>query len=72
MSLDFDVVSQIMYAREGEVQPGDEVKVARYESKMFDWKRDVVVKGADNQSTAEDMSHELNKLQNNFGGYWCE
>jgi hypothetical protein len=47
MSLDFDVVSQIMYEREGEVQPADGAKVARYKSKMFDWKRDVVVKGAD-------------------------
>jgi hypothetical protein len=39
---------------------------------MFDWKRDVVVKGADNQPATEDMSHEMNKLQNNFDGYWCE
>jgi hypothetical protein len=72
MSLDFDVVSQIMYERDAQVQPGDEPKVARYKSKMFDWKRDVVVKGADNQATAEDMSYEMNKLQNNFDGYWCE
>ncbi len=72
MSLDLDVVSQIMYVREGEVEPGDEAKVARYERKLFDWKRDVVVDHADNQPTAEDMSHEMIQLQNNLNGYWCE
>jgi hypothetical protein len=72
MSLDLDVVSRIMYEREGEVQPGDEAKVARYESKLFDWKRDVLVGRAGNQPTAEDMSHEMTQLQSNLNGYWCE
>jgi hypothetical protein len=56
-----------MYVREGEVEPGDEAKVARYERKLFDWKRDVVVDHADNQQTAEDMSHEMiQHLQTSF------
>lgn len=67
MSLDLVVVSMIMYQHKGEVKPGDETKVVRYKNKIFDWKRDVVVEGADN-----DISARMNKVENNFDGYWCE
>jgi hypothetical protein len=42
MSLDLDVVSQVFYLREGEVNPGDEAKVERLETKLSDWYRNVV------------------------------
>jgi hypothetical protein len=42
--LDLDLVSQIMYLREGDINPGDEEKVDRYEKKIAEWQRDVVEK----------------------------
>jgi hypothetical protein len=42
MSLDLPLVSLVMYLQEGEVNPGDEGKVIRFEKKMSDWRRDVV------------------------------
>jgi hypothetical protein len=42
MSLDLALVSQIMYLREGEVNPGDESRVVRYKKKMSDWRQDAV------------------------------
>jgi hypothetical protein len=72
MSLDLDVVSMTMYQRKGEVKPGDKAKVVRYKSKMFDWKHDVVIEGADNQPATEDMSAKMDKVENNFDVYWCE
>ena len=71
MSLDLDLVSQIMYLREGEVNPGDEAKVARYEKKLSDWKRDVHGK-SQIIATKEDMSSEMHQLATNLEGYWCE
>jgi hypothetical protein len=71
MSLDLNLVSQIMYLREGEVNPGDEAKVVRYESQLSDWKRDVHG-NSKIIPTKEDMSSEMHQLGNNFGGYWCE
>jgi hypothetical protein len=71
MSLDLDVVSQIMYLHQGEVKPGDEVKVVRYKSKLYDWKRNVI-DGDNNKPTTEDMSANMIQLQNNFDGYWWE
>ncbi len=71
MSLDLDVLSQIMYLHEGEVKPGDKVKVVRYQSKLFDWKGHVI-KGDDNKLITEDMSATIFQLQDNFDGYWCE
>jgi hypothetical protein len=61
-----------MYLREGKVEPGDKAKVARFETKIFDWKRDVL-KGTNNQpTTTEDLSaSNMFQLQNNFNGYWC-
>jgi hypothetical protein len=42
MSLDLDLVSQIMSLRkQGEVNLGDEAKVVRCENKIVDWQRDV-------------------------------
>jgi hypothetical protein len=67
MSLDLPLVSQIMYLHEGEVNPGDEGKVIRYEKKMLDWRRDVV-SGSKN-FTREEMSGDMFQVENSFGGY---
>jgi hypothetical protein len=71
MSLELGLVSQVMYLREGEVNSGNEAKVARFESKMLDWKRDVIT-GSKNV-LKEEMSADLYyQVENSFNGYWCE
>ena len=76
MSLDLDLVSQVMYLADGDVNPGDKEKVVRFEAKLSDWKRDVVDRLMANSSkslpTREDMSFDFSKIENNFEGYWCE
>ena len=78
MSLDLDVVSQVLYLREGEVNPGDEAKVVeRLETKLSDWYRDVVQKVGKNKSVSEkpkreDMLADSLEVENGFKGYWCE
>jgi hypothetical protein len=52
------------------VKPGDEAKVTRCETKMLDWKRDVV-DGSKN-FRKEEMSADLFQLKNSFKGYWYE
>ncbi len=42
MSLDLNVVAQIMYLGKGEITPGKEEKVQRFGQKIADWKRDLV------------------------------
>jgi hypothetical protein len=42
MSLNLPLVSLVMYLQEGEINPGDEGKVIRFEKKMSDWRRDIV------------------------------
>jgi hypothetical protein len=42
-----------MYLQEGEINPGDEGKVIRFEKKMSDWRQDVV--GGSKNLTREDM-----------------
>jgi hypothetical protein len=78
MSLDLALVSQIMYLREGEINPGDDDKVIRYEKKMADWKCDVVDRKLNKVPTREDMSsasmetgvrrREVRLLENSLGG----
>ena len=76
LNLNLFLVGQIMYLQYGDVNPGDEEKVARYERKISEWKRDVV----DNlltlpklgQPTKEEMSHDIFKLENGFNGFWCQ
>jgi hypothetical protein len=75
MSLDLCLISQITYLAEGDVNPGEEAKVARFERKMFDWERDVVqkamtIRGA-TKPTRTKMSQDIFKLEHDFGGYWC-
>jgi hypothetical protein len=41
MSVDLNVVREVMYLRTGEVNPGDEVKVMRLERKLSDWYRNI-------------------------------
>jgi hypothetical protein len=73
MSLYLCLVSQIMYLREGEVTPGDEAKVERYEKKLANWKRDFIdVVKSTNQRTKEEISGDMFKVGNSFDGYWCE
>jgi hypothetical protein len=77
MSLDLDVVSQVLYLREGEVNPGDKAKVERLETRLSDWYRDVVQKVGKNKSVSEkpkqkDMLADSFEVENGFKGYWCE
>jgi hypothetical protein len=72
MSLDLALVSQIIYLREGEVNPGDEEKVIRYKKKMSDWKRDLVDGISTKMPPREEMLLDLFQLENSFNGYWCE
>jgi hypothetical protein len=66
-SLELDLVSQVMYIRNGEVNPGDEVKVERLEIKMSDWKRNVV---RDSKNfTRDKISFDLHQAEKNFDGY---
>jgi hypothetical protein len=69
-SLKLDLVSQVMYIRNGEVNPGDEAKVERLESKMSDWKRYVI--GDSKNFTRDEISFDLHQVEKNFDGYWCE
>ena len=80
MSRDLDLVSQIIYLRDGEINPGDEAKAVRCDNKIADWKRDVVDhvdKTKDSsvlgeKPTKEEITSALFKLEGNFAGYWCE
>ena len=71
MSLDLPLVSLVMYLKEGEINPGDEGKVVRFEKKMSDWRRDVIV-GDSKNLTREDMTSNMCQVENGFVGYWCE
>jgi hypothetical protein len=64
MSLDLPLVSLAMYLQEGEVNPGDEGKVIRFEKKMSDWRRDVV--GGLKNFRREDMSSGMCKVEKGF------
>lgn len=44
LELDLSLVGQIEYLDGGDVEPGDENKVIRFEKKIAEWKRDVVDK----------------------------
>ncbi len=58
MSLDLVVVNQVLYSREGEVNPGDEAKVERLETQLSDWYRDIVQKVGKNKSVSEKQKRE--------------
>ena len=72
MSGDLDLVSQVMYLQLGEVNPGEEAKVARLEIKISDWQRDVRIKKQNvhvyelNKQTKVDISGCMVELENNF------
>jgi hypothetical protein len=73
MSLDLDVVSQVLYLREGEVNPGDEAKVERLETKLSDWYCNVVQKAGKNKYVSEkpkpeDMLADSLEVENGFKG----
>jgi hypothetical protein len=70
MSLNLPLVSLVKYLQEGEVNPGDEGKVIRFEKKMLDWRRDVV--GGSKNFTRKDMSSDMCQVENSFDGYWCK
>ncbi len=70
MSLDLPLVSMVMYLQEGEVIPGDEGRVIRFEKKMADWTRDVI-DGSKN-STRTEMLPDMLQVENGFVGYGCE
>jgi hypothetical protein len=72
MSLDLSLVSQVIYLHEGEVIPGEEEKVIRYEKRILDWKRNVLNENTTKMLTKEEMFLELFQFENSFNGYWCE
>jgi hypothetical protein len=74
MSDELPLVSQVMYFREGEVEPGDEAKVERLERKLWDWKRDVLARVGKGLPTLsrEDMASHMVQVENNLEGYWCK
>ena len=76
MSLDLDVVSRVMYLQHGDINPGDEMKVARFERKMEEWISDVVdkviTKSPMTKPSKEKISFDMFQLEKSFGGYWCE
>jgi hypothetical protein len=59
-----------MYLLEGEVNPGDEGKVIRFEKKMLDWRCDVV--GGSTNFTRKEMSLDMCQVENSFNGYRCK
>jgi hypothetical protein len=67
MSLDLDAVSQVMYVCEGEVNPGNEAKVVRLETKLSNWYHDVVEKvinkSGSKKPTREAMSADLFQVE---------
>ena len=44
MSQNVCLIGQIMYLMEGQIEPGDEAKVDRFERKISEWQRDAVGK----------------------------
>jgi hypothetical protein len=70
LSLQLDLVSQVMYIQYGEVNPGDEAKVERLKSKMLDWKRNVI--GDSKNFMRDEILLDLHQVEKNFNGYWCE
>jgi hypothetical protein len=73
MSADLPLVSQVMYLREGGVEPGDEARVERLERKISDWERDVSRKVKKERTTSrEDLVSDMVDTENNLKGYWCE
>lgn len=75
LKLELSLVAQVMYLQYGDVNPGDEEKVARYERKLEEWKRDVVDKAPIpglGQRTKEEMSNDMWQCENDFNGFWCQ
>jgi hypothetical protein len=73
MSAELPLVSQVMYLREGVVEPGDEARVERLERKMFDFERDVARVGKKKRtSPREDIASNMVDVENKLEGYWCK
>jgi hypothetical protein len=75
MSVELDLlVSQGMYLREGEIEPGVEAKVVRLEPNLLDWKRDVGDRVGEElcMPTKEDMAANMIQVKRIFLGYWCK
>jgi hypothetical protein len=72
MSVDLNVVREVMYLRTGEVHPGDEVRVMRLERKLSDWYRDVCKEPGSEKPAREEMLADLSQVENACEGYWCE
>ena len=74
--MDLSVICQIEYLHGGDISPGDEKKVIRFEKKIAEWKRDVVDKKpklpGEKTTMKQQMSDDMFTLQNECGGYWCE
>ena len=72
-----------MYLTEGQVTPGDEDKVDRFEKKISEWKRDVEGKNwvkppkydkhhTRPQKWKTEVANAFFELERAYGGYWCE
>jgi hypothetical protein len=72
MSVDLNVVREVMYLRTGEVNPGNEVRVMRLERKLSDWYCNVCKEPGSEKPTREDMLADLSQVENSCEGYWCE
>jgi hypothetical protein len=74
MSEELPLVSQVMYLREGVVEPGDEAKEEQLERKILDWKRDIVDRVGKELPTPsrDEMVSDMVQVENNLEGYWCE
>ena len=56
------------------MEPGDHAKVERLESKLLDWKHDVVDRVGKElpRPLKADMASNMVQVKNNWEGYWCK
>jgi hypothetical protein len=73
MSAKLPLVSQVVYLREGVVEPGDEARVERLERKMADFERNVArVAKEERASLREGIASDMVNVENRLEGYWCQ
>ncbi len=73
MSAELPLVSQVMYLREGVVEPGDEARVEQLERKLADFERDIArVAKEEPASSREAIASDMVDVENKLEGYWCQ
>jgi hypothetical protein len=68
MSLELDLVSQIMYLQEGEIIGGDEKKVEHYEREIANWQHEVINSKMNMPLMKQEILEALFQVENNFEG----